>query len=100
MNPFGLNYNEDAQKLERYVYDAIRKNSAARDSSGAYVFKIESLPVTLPSSSILRSKSCSNLEEALELRLLMNGSPRDEDYEESDVSVSVTIVDNNLLVSI
>ncbi|MBR3323020.1 hypothetical protein IKG13_03105 [Candidatus Saccharibacteria bacterium] len=100
MNLFGLNYDEDAQKLEKYVYDAIRKNTAARDSSGAYVFKIEALPVTLPSNSILLSKSCSNLEEALEFRLLMSGSPRDEDYEESDASVSVKIVDDNLFVNI
>lgn len=101
MNPFGLNYNEDESKLEKYVYEAIRDKTAVRDKTGTYIFKLASLPITLPSNSILCSKICRSLEEALEFRLFMNGDPNAEDGDEDgSISANVEIVDDVLQVSI
>lgn len=99
MNPYGLNYDEDIMKLERYVYEAITKETAAQDESGAYIFKIASLPISFPTNSILRSKICRNLEEALEFRLMLDGKPHSEDEDEM-ISANVEVVEDILQVSI
>lgn len=101
---FGQYYDNDVILLENFVYKAITKGTAKQNESGAYIFELTSLPITLPNNAILRSKICRNLEEFLEYRLLINGKhpeTRDADEDEDDfISANVEVVDDILKVSI